>query len=91
MKFNVATVLAFVTSAAAHSTWQQLWVNGVDQASTCARLNLNNNPIGTTTADIRCGNGRSNAASVCEVNGKISLNFVPAGTDPLSSWWNCNR
>ncbi|RPA72788.1 hypothetical protein BJ508DRAFT_67612 [Ascobolus immersus RN42] len=68
MKFNTAALLAFATSAAAHSTWQQLWVNGVDKASTCARLPANNSPVGTTEAAVRCGNGNTFAPSVCEVN-----------------------
>ncbi|RPA73102.1 hypothetical protein BJ508DRAFT_419169 [Ascobolus immersus RN42] len=67
MKFNVAALLAFASTALAHSTWQQLWVDGVDKASSCARLPTNNNPVTSSSSDIRCGNGRSNAAEVCEV------------------------
>ncbi|RPA74002.1 hypothetical protein BJ508DRAFT_215774 [Ascobolus immersus RN42] len=75
MKFNSVALLAFATSVAAHSTWQQLWVNGVDKASTCARLPASNSPVGTTEAAVRCGNGNTFAPSVCEVNagGEITI------------------
>lgn len=67
MQFNAVALLAFATSVAAHSTWQQLWVNGVDQDQKCVRLPANNNPVGTTDAAVRCGNGASNAAAACSV------------------------
>jgi len=67
MRFDVIGLLALATSAYAHSTFQQLWVNGEDKASTCARLPANNNPIGTNDAAMRCGNGNTMASAVCEV------------------------
>jgi cellulase len=67
MRFDVLGLLALASSAYAHSTFQQLWVDGVDQDTTCARLPINNNPIGTNDAAMRCGNGNSNAAKVCNV------------------------
>ncbi|KAI0600110.1 glycoside hydrolase family 61 protein [Biscogniauxia sp. FL1348] len=57
-----------VTSVAAHATFQELWVDGEDEASTCARLPANNNPVTSVeTNDIRCNTGASPAGSVCSV------------------------
>ncbi|KAI5917029.1 glycoside hydrolase family 61 protein [Camillea tinctor] len=57
-----------VTSVAAHATFQELWVDGEDAASTCARLPANNNPVTSVqTNDIRCNAGASPAGSVCSV------------------------
>ncbi|KAI5854242.1 glycosyl hydrolase family 61-domain-containing protein [Tricharina praecox] len=66
MKLNFLTVVAMATSATAHSTWQQLWVNGVDQAGTCVRTPLSNSPVGTLDASVRCGTG-SAVAATCSV------------------------
>lgn len=71
MRFDVVGLLALATSAYAHSTFQQLWVDGVDKDTTCARLPANNNPIGTNEAAMRCGNGNTFASSVCEVRGEF--------------------
>lgn len=66
MRFLVAASL--LGSALAHSTFQQLWVDGVDKAGTCARIPNSNSPIGTTSGDIRCGSGGSRpAADKCVV------------------------
>ncbi|EGX50455.1 hypothetical protein AOL_s00076g5 [Orbilia oligospora ATCC 24927] len=66
----ISLVSAFLAgNAAAHSTFQQFWVNGVDQGTSCARLPLNNNPIrGVTGADIRCNAGTSPVPGKCTVN-----------------------
>ena len=55
-----STLLAFAAAfvahkAAAHSTFQDLWINGVDQGSTCVRLPPSNSPVTDVTSnDIRC-------------------------------------
>ncbi|KAF3931288.1 Endoglucanase-4 [Dactylella cylindrospora] len=72
MKTTLLTVLSALaaTEVAAHATFQQLWVNGVDQGSSCARLPLSNSPIGSvTSSDIRC-----NAGPPSPVSGKCSVN-----------------
>jgi cellulase len=42
---SALSCLAAISSVAAHATFQDLWVNGVDQQATCDRLPLNNNPV----------------------------------------------
>lgn len=72
MRATLISVLSALaaTEVAAHATFQQLWVNGVDQGSSCARLPLSNSPIGSvTSADIRC-----NAGPPSPVSGKCSVN-----------------
>jgi cellulase len=69
MKFLVtAVVAAFAQQAYGHATFQQLWVDGVDKGSTCARLPLNNNPISSVTSnDIRCNAGTKPVTGKCSV------------------------
>ncbi|KAK6529960.1 hypothetical protein TWF281_009110 [Arthrobotrys megalospora] len=71
MKTAVISLLSAVLAgkAAAHSTFQQFWVNGVDQGTSCARLPLNNNPIsGVTGSSIRCNAGTRPVPGKCTVN-----------------------
>ncbi|KAI1767298.1 glycoside hydrolase family 61 protein [Hypoxylon sp. FL1150] len=61
-------ISAFAATAAAHATFQELWVAGTDEESTCARLPGNNNPVtSVSTNDIRCNAGSKAAASKCSV------------------------
>ncbi|EPS41590.1 hypothetical protein H072_4518 [Dactylellina haptotyla CBS 200.50] len=71
MKTTFSFLTAFIVGkVTAHATFQQMWVNGVDQGSSCARLPLSNNPIGSVTStDIRC-----NAGPPSPVGGKCSVN-----------------
>jgi len=52
MRFIVATA-AFITSAAAHATFQELWINGVDAGSSCVRLPASNSPVQSVTTNVR--------------------------------------
>ncbi|CAP68375.1 uncharacterized protein PODANS_7_3160 [Podospora anserina S mat+] len=57
MKSFTATALAALLAqqAAAHSTFQQLWVDGTDFGSQCARLPQSNSPITNYNSnDMRC-------------------------------------
>ncbi|KAH8894484.1 hypothetical protein GQ53DRAFT_744672 [Thozetella sp. PMI_491] len=55
-------------NVAAHATFQQLWVDGVDQGSTCARLPLSNSPVTDVTSDdMACNAGTSAVTSKCAV------------------------
>jgi len=64
--FSVVVAMA-ATQVAGHSIFQELWVNGVDQQSTCARMPTSNNPITDVTSNnIRC-NGRSGVTGKCPV------------------------
>jgi cellulase len=69
MKTYLAVLAALAAQqAAAHATFQQLWVNGVDKGSTCARLPVSNSPVTSVNSnDIRCNVNSGKASSVCEV------------------------
>ncbi|KAI9151575.1 Endo-beta-1,4-glucanase D [Paramyrothecium foliicola] len=71
MKVNSLTVLAAlaVEQVAAHATFQQLWVNGLDMISLpCARVPPSNSPIENVSSNnIRCNAGTSPAAAKCPV------------------------
>jgi lytic cellulose monooxygenase (C1-hydroxylating) len=60
-----ALVAAFAAQkAAAHATFQDLWINGVDQGSTCVRLPPSNNPVtSVSSTDIRCNVGGTQGVS----------------------------
>ncbi|KAI1143137.1 glycoside hydrolase family 61 protein [Hypoxylon sp. FL0543] len=62
-------ISALAATAAGHATFQELWVNGEDEASTCARLPANNNPVvNVGSNDIRCNVGGTKAAGAkCSV------------------------
>lgn len=52
MLFNAAVFASVVASAAAHATFQEMWVNGVDQGSWCVRLPQSNSPVTDVTSDV---------------------------------------
>lgn len=53
---------------AAHSTFQQLWVEGVDYQGTCARTPNSNSPIETITSpNMRCNANSGSKAMKCPV------------------------
>ncbi|KAJ3513004.1 hypothetical protein NLJ89_g3188 [Agrocybe chaxingu] len=67
MRFNtLASVATLIVSASAHSTFQQLWINGVDAGSSCLRTAANNNPISTNGGDLAC-NVHSRSPNVCTI------------------------
>jgi cellulase len=68
MKLNFLSLIALATSVSAHATWQELWVDGVDQVGTCVRLPTSNSPVGTLDDTVRCGTG-SVVTSTCTVEG----------------------
>jgi len=65
----LAGLLAAASTASAHATFQQLWVNGVDKAGTCVRTPLSNSPVTSVTSnDIRCNvGGTTGVSGVCSV------------------------
>lgn len=66
--FLLASALAF-QHAAGHAIFQQLWVDGVDKASTCIRMPGSNTPVTNVGGnDIRC-----NAGGTRGVAGKCSV------------------
>lgn len=66
---SVAVVAAMLAgNAAAHATFQDLWVNGVDMGAQCARLPLSNSPVTSVSSnDIRCNAGTSAVSGKCSV------------------------
>lgn len=66
-QFSVLAALA-ARQAMAHATFQQLWVNGEDLGTQCARLPLTNSPVVSVSGpEIRCNAGTSPAAAKCPV------------------------
>jgi cellulase len=54
---TAAALSAIIALANAHATWQQLWKNGEDLESTCARLPPSNSPIEDyTSTALQCMN-----------------------------------
>jgi cellulase len=55
-------------NAAAHAIFQDLWVNGVDMGSQCARLPLSNSPVTSVSSnDVRCNAGTKAVSGKCAV------------------------
>ncbi|KAI0127596.1 glycoside hydrolase family 61 protein [Xylariales sp. AK1849] len=71
MKLNInAAIVALVVAenVAAHATFQDLWVDGVDQGTMCARIPLSNSPVtDVTSTDMTCNAGTSAVSSNCAV------------------------
>ncbi|KAG8160264.1 hypothetical protein KVR01_009800 [Diaporthe batatas] len=71
MKYAFSAALATALAAknvVAHATFQQLWVDGTDYDTSCARIPLTNSPVqDVTSKDMACNAGTSPAASKCNV------------------------
>ncbi len=52
MLVKLAFAASLVASAAAHATFQELWINGVDQGSSCVRLPQSNSPVTSVTSSV---------------------------------------
>ncbi|KAJ4399558.1 hypothetical protein N0V91_009383 [Didymella pomorum] len=63
---SVAVIAGFAALANAHATWQQLWKNGEDLESTCARLPPSNSPIEDyTSTALQCNVNPAAASGKC--------------------------
>jgi cellulase len=63
---TAAALSAIIALANAHATWQQLWKNGEDLKSTCARLPPSNSPIEDyTSTALQCNVKPAAAAGKC--------------------------
>lgn len=62
-------------SVSAHSTFQDLWVAGKDDASQCVRMPKNNSPLtDVSSPDMRCNiGGAVGVPGVCDVQGTIVM------------------
>lgn len=70
MKSFTAAALAalWAQNVAAHATFQQLWVDGVDFGSQCARVPSSNSPVTDVSGSgIRCNVGTSRPGGKCPV------------------------
>ncbi|KAK2060198.1 hypothetical protein LY76DRAFT_676879 [Colletotrichum caudatum] len=64
----LALTASMANMVAGHAIFQQLWVNGKDQADTCVRMPASNSPIQDPTSDdMRCNANAAKAASTCAV------------------------
>lgn len=52
MLFSFALLASVIASASAHATFQEMWVNGVDQGSFCTRLPQSNSPVTSVSTDV---------------------------------------
>ncbi|RDB27904.1 putative endo-beta-1,4-glucanase D [Hypsizygus marmoreus] len=68
MHLQFITAACLLASASAHSTFQQLWINGVDAGSSCARKPASNSPVTSISSpDLACNAGAAASAGVCQV------------------------
>lgn len=65
-------LLASVSSVLGHATFQELWVDGVDQAGTCVRLPASNSPVQDVTSAAMTCNSAGPVAGLCAVDGTSS-------------------
>ncbi|KAF9462551.1 glycoside hydrolase family 61 protein [Collybia nuda] len=69
MRLSLAAAVSFAVSVSAHATFQQLWVNGVDNGSACARKPASNSPVtSVSSADLACNAGAAASTGICNVN-----------------------
>lgn len=52
MLLQATLLTSFAAYATAHATFQEMWVNGVDQGNYCVRLPASNNPVTSVTTDV---------------------------------------
>ncbi|KAM3157204.1 putative endo-beta-1,4-glucanase D [Botrytis cinerea] len=62
-------LLSVVATVRSHATFQELWINSVDQVGSCVRLPPTNSPItDLTSTDLRCNvGGTVGVSGVCSV------------------------
>ena len=75
---KTVAVLAGITALAnAHATWQQLWKNGEDLESTCARLPPSNSPIEDyTSTALQCNVSPAAASGKCGFEAGDTVTWV---------------
>ncbi|KAH8668759.1 glycosyl hydrolase family 61-domain-containing protein [Xylariales sp. PMI_506] len=65
---NAALVALAARGVAAHATFQDMWIGGVDYGSSCARLPLSNSPVTDVTSDdLACNAGTSPVSGKCSI------------------------
>lgn len=88
MKSTLLTALAALAAhVAAHATFQDFWIKGVDYGAQCIRLPLSNSPVTNVTSnDIRCNAGTSPVAYKCGVaaGDTVTIEIHQVRMPPLS-------
>lgn len=65
---TLALAASMANMVAGHAIFQQLWINGEDQSSTCVRMPPSNSPVTDPTSnDIRCNANPGAAETTCSV------------------------
>ncbi|KAF8324031.1 hypothetical protein DL93DRAFT_2123645 [Clavulina sp. PMI_390] len=66
---SIAALAPLVATVTAHATFQELWINGVDQGQCCVRLPISNSPVTDVTSnDITCNVTPTASSGLCAVN-----------------------
>jgi len=65
----ILALVSFVAMVVSHATFQELWINGVDEVGTCVRLPPSNSPVtNVTSTDLRCNvGGTVGVSGICTV------------------------
>jgi len=67
--FKLLAAATLAVSVAAHATFQELWINNVDQGGYCVRLPQSNSPVtDVTSTDIACNVSPAAASGKCSVS-----------------------
>lgn len=81
-------LLAVVSTASAHATWQEFWVGSEDQAGSCVRTVQDNSPIvSVTDATMACGRGPKATTGICTAAGMSPILSVLSPEKPLWTPW----
>ncbi|KAI0326129.1 glycoside hydrolase family 61 protein [Cubamyces sp. BRFM 1775] len=68
MLAKLVLAASLAASVAAHATFQELWINGVDQGSSCVRLPQSNSPVtSVSTPDIACNANPHPSDGICQI------------------------
>ncbi|KLO06991.1 hypothetical protein SCHPADRAFT_837272 [Schizopora paradoxa] len=68
MLFSATLLASAFTYVAGHATFQEMWVNNVDQGSFCVRLPQSNSPVtDITSTDIACNVNASPSTGICSI------------------------
>ncbi|KZV59389.1 carbohydrate-binding module family 1 protein [Peniophora sp. CONT] len=68
MFIQTALLTVLASRVAAHATFQELWVNNVDQGAYCVRLPQSNNPVTDVTSnDLTCNVNAASSGGICQV------------------------
>ena len=83
----ITTSLVFSNLVAGHALFQELWVDGKDQAASCIRMPKSNSPVkDVMSPDMRCNTGGSvGVPGICDAQGKEinqKIVLIATGIDP---------